>query len=75
MTQLLYSGYPNRYTAVAGDILPNISNGPPRHDGQTIIGDDYVMPGKWTGNVKIRRDKIAACPPDQILTIDVWDQS
>lgn len=27
------------------------------------------------GNVVIDHGKIAACPPDQILTIDAWDQS
>jgi hypothetical protein len=74
-TQLSRGGYPNRYTAVASEVLPHIVGGPPRHDGPTIIGDDYVVPGSWTGNVQIYHDKIAACPSNQILTIDVWDQS
>jgi hypothetical protein len=68
-------GYPIRYTALAGDVLPLIADGPPAINGPTIFGDDYVMPGNWSGNIKIDRDKIAACPPDQVLTIDVWDQS
>ena len=75
VAQLSRGGYPNRYTAVACEILPHIVGGPPRHDGPTIMGDDYVMPGSWMGNVQIHHDKIAACPSDQILTIDVWDQS
>jgi hypothetical protein len=74
-TQLRHGGYPNRFTALARDVLPLIEEGPPAHSGPTIIGDDYVMPGNWTGNVQIHSEKISACPPDQVLTIDVWDQS
>lgn len=73
--QLLKGGYPNRYVAISRDVLPLIADGIPTHDGLTVIGDDYVLPGNWTGNVVIDHGKIAACPPDQILTIDVWDQS
>lgn len=74
-TKLSSNGYPNRYVATARNILPLIAGGVPAHTGQLVIGDDYVMPGGWTGNVKINLDKIAACPPDQILTIDAWDES
>lgn len=73
--QLSYNGYPCRFTAKAADVLPLISNGPPAHEGPTVIGDDYVMPGGWSGNVILHHDRIAACPPEQILTIDAWDQS
>jgi hypothetical protein len=74
-TQLTFNGYPNRYTAPARDVLPLIKNGLPSHNGPTVIGDDYVMPGNWTGNVQIHEDRIAACSPEQMLTIEVWDQS
>lgn len=73
--QLTFDGYPNRYTATARDVLPLIASGPPAHNGPEIIGDDYVMPGNWTGKITLHHDKIAACLPDQILTIEVWDQS
>ncbi|MES2249238.1 MAG: hypothetical protein V4645_18305 [Pseudomonadota bacterium] len=73
--QLSFSGYPNRYTAQAGDILPLLSNGPPAHRGPAVIGDDYVMPANWKGKSIFNRDKIATCSPDQRLTIDAWDQS
>ena len=73
--KLAGGGYPNRYTARAGDVLPLIANGLPKHDGPTVIGEDYVLPGSWTGNVIIHPDRIAACPADKLLTIDVWDQS
>jgi len=74
-SQLFFSGYPNRYTAKAGDVLPLLAGGPPAHCGPPIIGDDYVMPANWKGNVIFHHDKIAACSPDQVLTIDAWDQS
>ena len=74
-TKLSSGGYPNRYVAIARDVLPLITDMPPPHTGPTIIGDDYVMHGDWIGNVVIDYNKIAACPSDQILTIDAWDQS
>lgn len=74
-TQLSAGGYPNRFTAKACDVLPLIANGVPEHGGHTVIGDDYVLSGRWAGNVTIHPDRIAACPPDKLLTIDVWDQS
>ena len=73
--QLSSGGYPNRFTAKACDVLPLFANGLPQHDGPTVIGEDYVLPGSWTGNVIIHPDRIAACPLDKLLTIDVWDQS
>lgn len=74
-TKLCGGGYPNRYAAVARDVLPLITGGPPSHTGPTIFGDDYIMPGNWTGNATIYDAEIAACPPDQVLTIEAWDQS
>jgi hypothetical protein len=72
-TQLSRSGYPNRYTANACDVVPMLVKGIPDHDDMTIIGDDYVMPAGWKGNITMHRD--TACPPDQVLTIEFWDQS
>lgn len=59
-TQLSSGGYPNRFTAKACDVLPLIAHGLPDHDGVTAI---------------IHPDRIAACPSDKLLTVDVWDQS
>jgi hypothetical protein len=75
VTQLTFNGYPMRFTGRAGDILPLLAEGPPPHQGPAIIGDDYVMPANWKGKVIFHQDKLAACPPDQVLTIDAWDQS
>ncbi|MGQ3054247.1 hypothetical protein [Acidovorax temperans] len=74
-TWLAFNGYPNRYTAKAGDVLPLLAGGPPAHRGPAIIGDDYVMPANWKGDAIFHPDKIATCPPDQPLTIDAWDLS
>ncbi len=73
--QLSFGGYPNRFTAKACDVLPLIANGLPDHEGPTVIGDDYVLPGNWKGNLTIHAERIAACPPDKLLTLEVWDQS
>lgn len=70
-----FAGYPNRYTAKAGDVLPILANGIPDHDDFPIMGDDYVMPANWKGGVTFWHDRIAACGPDQLLTIDAWDRS
>ncbi|MEV4505391.1 hypothetical protein [Streptomyces klenkii] len=59
--QLSYSGYPCRYTARASDVLPLLAGGTPPHARPS---------GVW-----MNAERIAACPADQILTIDAWDQS
>lgn len=33
------------------------------------------MPAGWKSNIIMHQDKIAASPPDKMLTIEVWDQS
>lgn len=74
-TQLTFNGYPMRFTGLASDILPLLAEGPPAHRGPAIIGDDYVMPANWKGQVIFHQDKIATCSSGQVLTIDAWDQS
>lgn len=73
--QLWHGGYPNRYKAMAYEVLPLIADGPPIHDGPAAIGDDFVVPGDWLGNLVICYDRIAACSPQQVLTIEAWDLS
>lgn len=68
-------GYPNRYTALASDVLPALGVEPPRPGGTLIIGDDYVMPSNWRGKIELHAERIEACAPDRRLTIDAWDQS
>ncbi|WP_424892239.1 hypothetical protein [Streptomyces sp. XH2] len=63
--QLSNSGYPCRYTARAGDVLPLLAGGTPSH----------VRPQDTVSGVWMNSERIAACPADQVLTIDAWDQS
>ena len=73
--QLLSGGYPNLYTAKASDVLPIIESGPPARNDPAVIGDDHVMPANRARDVILHHGKIAACPPDKVLTIEVWDLS
>jgi len=33
------------------------------------------VPANYQGNVTLHRERIAACEPDEVLTIDTCDQS
>ena len=62
-------GFPRRYVAAAGDVLPLLASGtPPFHGVQRMSGD-------WLRHVQLHPERIAACPPGQPLTIDAWDRS
>jgi len=68
------NGYPLRYTALAKDLLPIITNGIPRPAGPPIIGDEYYLPAGWIGKPEIC-EALSAIPSDQVLLINAWDQS
>ena len=74
-------GYPNRFKAKAADVLPLLAKGgvKPPTNGLWVFGvdegEEYATPPGWTGKVNLDQDAIAACSPDQVLTIDAWDQS
>ena len=69
------AGYPERYTIAAKYVIPVLLGGVPRSRSPLVIGDDYVMPPNWIGDVELHEDRIAACPAEQLLRIDAWDQS
>ena len=87
-TQLASGGYPNLYTARAGDLLPLIESGafrgprvrvwsylPQYSENQNPLVDTAQG---WTyqeDQITTYPDRIAACPPDRSLTITVWDLS
>ena len=79
--KLAGGGYPNRYTARAGDVLPLIEGGgiKPSKDGVWIFGiddgEEYAQPPGWMGKLEVHPDRVATCLADQVLTIDAWDQS
>lgn len=69
-------GYPSRYTARANDLLPLIVAGPLTPNHTLIIGANHGrQPQSWIGHLKVEQPKFDACPPEQILTVDAWDQS
>ena len=67
------NGYPLYYKAKAQFILEALALDIPKNKGQTIIGDDYVMPSDWRS--EIDTSKIAKCDPDQQLIVEAWDLS
>ncbi len=74
--RLTRGGYPTTYTVAARDLLPLLGGGmPPKHSDFPVIGDDYVMPSGWVGNIKMYSTRMAACQPDELLSVAAWDQS
>ena len=67
------NGYPLYYKAKAQFILEALALDVPKNKGQTIIGDDYVMPSDWRSDIDT--SKIAKCDPDQQLIVEAWDLS
>jgi hypothetical protein len=74
-TDLGGNGYPCRYTVTAGALANVLKHGLPEHKGPPVVGDDYYLPGGWTGNASIDYQAIAALDPAEVLLVDAWDQS
>jgi hypothetical protein len=69
------NGYPFRYTAKAGVIIPVISDQVPPSESPVVIGEDYVQPKDWGGRLLFKPEVVALCSPDEVLMIQAWDQS
>jgi hypothetical protein len=69
------NGYPNRYTLPVGVVVSVLAGGLPRHSGPLVIGDDYVLPGGWTGNAQFDIAQLKSLDPNEILLVEAWDQS
>jgi hypothetical protein len=69
------AGFPLRYSVAAAVLLPIISKGIPGSPGPAVICDDNMMPTDPSGLVKLDKDNLAACSPDEQLMVDAWDQS
>lgn len=65
--QVQSGGYPDIYTVPAGLVAPLLLGEEPPS------GEDVPM--RRPSEVTIRRDVLALCPADELLTIVVWDQS
>jgi len=52
-----------------------IEVGIPKHEGPDVIGDDYFMPGGWACNACIDWVSLKSFPRDELLIVDMFDQS
>lgn len=73
--QLAHSGYPGAYTAKAADVLPYLRGEPP--DANPIWKSDPgdILTERWLGKTTKDQDAIDACPPEEWLFIEAWDES
>lgn len=71
-TQHSSGGYPNRFTALASELVPLLEKGIADNPGVRFGGD---TPTGWKGSITVHHERIAACTPQQMLTVEVWDQS
>jgi hypothetical protein len=69
------SGYPCIFTAVAGEFLSRLTSGLPLNGSPVTLGDDYVLPAGWNGELALFPDRIRDCDPGEELLIHAWDQS
>lgn len=60
-------GYPNLYTAPARLIVAALAGAEPPWD--------ETFPLSRPHGISIKRDALAVCPPDEMLTVAAWDQS
>ncbi len=69
------NGYPDRYAISAAVLLPIIKAGLPDNDSPLVIGDDYVLPPGWSGDVEWNQQEALACQGSDQLVVEAWDQS
>lgn len=69
------NGYPDNYSVAAGVLLPIIKAGLPANNSPLVVGDDYVLPEGWSGEIVWNQSLVLACKSDDLLTIEAWDQS
>ena len=74
-TKLKANGYPNRYTAAAGEVLAQLEGGPVENQGLGMKGKHYILPEHWRGAIKVDFARLTRCDRCQLLTIDAWDLS
>ena len=69
------NGYPCRYTATAQTLLPRIADGPPGARAVWVSGVNDILTEKWAGRTVIDDAIVAACPQDEWLIVEAWDES
>ncbi len=73
--QLNFGGYPDSFLLRASIFKETFKDGPPRHDGPLVIGDDYVIPGDYISKIELHKERIADVKDDEWLIVYMWDQS
>lgn len=70
-----YGGYPRSYAAKAEDVIPLVLSLKSKTEGPTVVGEDYAYIGGFNSDIELFLDRIKACPPNEELSIEAWDQS
>ena len=73
--ELRADGYPCRYAALAKDVLPFLEIGPAPPGRPAAYADDWYTPAGRLSQLRIFDERVMLCAPDQLLSIDAWDQS
>jgi hypothetical protein len=69
------NGYPCRYTATAGHLMPEIIDVTRGVQGPWLLGEHDIVTEKWEGKNVVDRDALAACRSDEWLLVEGWDLS
>jgi hypothetical protein len=68
-------GYPHVFSAPAKVLIPILINGIPQKGGGRVVGQDYATSGNTIWDLQIDTEQMNQCQPEDVLTIDAWDQS
>ncbi len=68
-------GYPMRYTAQARHLTGHVLVGPPDANETWVRGPQDIVTDKWAGKTVVDRAETDACPPDEWLIAEAWDES
>ena len=63
-----------RYSVKAKTLLPIIKSLPKKYHGSIVVGEDYVHLGGFNEDIEIYQSRIDECSPDELLSIETWDQ-
>jgi hypothetical protein len=69
------SGLFHSFALSASDIRNLLRDGPPRHTGPLVVGENYVMHSGWVGDSKVDWDGLLKLDPDEVMLVDMVDQS
>jgi hypothetical protein len=69
------NGYPNRYTAPAQYLIPQVIDKPPEANKTWVCGPDDVIGPGWDGKTVTNPRAAGQCRPDEWLLVVAWDES